>query len=332
MQQLLVSDTEEKIIAILKVLSESSRPLGSITIARSLEQDGLFLSERAVRYHLRITDERGYTESAGRDGRMITMLGQQEIKEALAVQHIGFVNEKLELLAYQVTFDPIKHTGQLPINTSLFDAGKFKKVISAMRDAFKANICVSNLIAVAVEGEKLGSISVPAGKIGLATVCSVVINGVLLKAGIPTEFRFGGILQIRNSSPRRFVAIINYDGTSVDPSEQYIRARMTSVREASRTGNGKILGVFRTVPAMAKEAVEEKIAMLKEAGIGGVYAIGNTSQPLCQIPVPLNRVGVVQLGGLNPVAAAVEAGVEIENIAESGLIDYQQLQSYWQFK
>ena len=41
----------------------------------------------------------------------------------------------------------------------------------------------------------------------------------------------------------------------------------------------------------------------------------------------LNRVGVVLLGGLNPVAAAVEAGIEAENVGESGLIDYQQLVS-----
>ena len=46
--------------------------------------------------------------------------------------------------------------------------------------------------------------------------------------------------------------------------------------------------------------------------------------------VALNRFGVVQLGGLNPVAAAVEAGIKIENIAESGLIDFQQLQPVWQ--
>jgi repressor of nif and glnA expression len=105
---------------------------------------------------------------------------------------------------------------------------------------------------------------------------------------------------------------------------------MTSVGEASKTGNGKILGVFRTIPAPARELVEEKIATLKQVGINGVYALGNTSEPLCQIPVALNRIGVVQLGGLNPVAAAVEAGIEIENIAESGLIDYQQLTSIWQ--
>jgi hypothetical protein len=158
----------------------------------------------------------------------------------------------------------------------------------------------------------------------------VVINGVLLKAGIPTEYRFGGLLEVKNSKPRRFVAIIDYAGTSLDPSEQFIRAKMTSVSEAVKTGNGKILGAFRTIPAPAREILEEKIALLKEAGIDGVYAVGNTSEPLCQIPVGLNRFGVVQLAGLNPVAAAVEAGVEIENIAESGLIDFQQLVSVWQ--
>jgi len=324
------SDAESKLISILKVLSESLEPLGSIIIARRLEHRGIFLSERAVRYHLRIADERGYTQPFGRDGRMITTEGRQEVKEGLASQQLGFVRDKLEMLAYQTTFDPEKRSGQLSINTSLIDKDKFKKAMSAMKDAFKAGICVSDLVAIAPEGERLGSVVVPSGKIGFATVCSVAINGVLLKAGVPTEFRFGGMLEIRNSRPRRFVAIIDYAGTSLDPSEQFIRSRMTSVGEASRTGNGKVLGVFRTIPAPAREVAEEKITTLKEAGIGGVYAIGNTSEPLCQISVALNRIGIVQLGGLNPVAAAVEAGIEIENIAESGLIDFQQLQPVWQ--
>jgi HTH-type transcriptional regulator, global nitrogen regulator NrpRI len=325
-----VYDAESKLIAILKVLSESSEPLGSITIARRLEREGVFLSERAVRYHLRIADERGYTQPFGRDGRMITAEGQQEIKEALAPQQLGFVRDKLEMLAYQTTFDPETRTGQLSINISLIDKYKFKKALSAMKDAFKAGICVSDLVATAPAGGRLSSVVVPNGKTGFATVCSATINGVLLKAGIPTDFRFGGMLEIRSSKPRRFVAIIDYAGTSLDPSEQFIRSRMTSVGEVSRTGNGKVLGVFRTIPAPAREVAEKKIAMLKEVGIGGVYAMGNTSEPVCQIPVALNRIGIVQLGGLNPVALAVEAGIETENIAESGLIDFQQLQPVWQ--
>jgi hypothetical protein len=72
------------------------------------------------------------------------------------------------------------------------------------------------------------------------------------------------------------------------------------------------------------------MAMLEEIGIRGVYALGETSEPICQIPVGLNRVGMVLLGGLNPVAATVEAGIEVENVAESGLIDFERLISFWQ--
>jgi len=330
MNQAVESGSERIIISILKILSENSKPLGSTTIARKLKYDGVLLGERGVRYHLRIADLRGYTQSMGREGRMITPEGRQEIKEAFATQQLGFVREKLKALAYQTTFDPEKRVGRLPINTSLIKKGELKRAISVMKDAFRANVCVSDLVAIAQEGEKLGSVIVPNGQIGLATVCSVVINGVLLRAGVSCDYRFGGVLQIRNSEPRRFVAIIEYAGTSLDPSEQFIRAKMTSVSETVKTGNGKILGVFRTIPALTREVVERNISLLKEAGIGGVYTLGNTSESIYQIPVATNRIGIVQLSGLNPIAAASEAGIKIENIAESGLIDFEQLHSFWQ--
>ena len=332
MAQASTFETERKVIAILKVLSESTEPLGSIHIARELERHGIFLSERAVRYHLRITDERSYTQPMGHDGRMLTGHGIEELKMALAPEQVGFIHEKLELLAFRTTFNPETRAGQVPINTSIIDKAEFKKAVDAMSEAFRAGLGVSDLVATASEGEKLGSVVVPKGKIGLATVCSVIINGVLLKAGIPTESRFGGVLELRDSKARRFVAIINYAGTSLDPSEQYIRAKMTTVNEAVRTGRGKILANFREIPAPARSIAQEVIDSLKESGINGVHAMGNTSEPVCQIAIGMNRVGMVLLGGLNPVAAAVEAGVEIENIAESGMIEFNQLVSFWKLK
>ena len=323
-------DSERKIITILKVLSESSEPLGSITIARELERHGISISERAVRYHLKITDERGYTQPLGRDGRMITPQGREELKMALAPDQIGFILERLELLAFRVNFDPYKRTGEVAINTTLFDRDRFAAALKPMAEAFRAGLCVSERVAVAHEGEKLGDVVIPYGKVGLGTVCGVTINGVLLKAGVPIESRFGGVLETRDGRPRRFVAIINYSGTSLDPSEQYIRAKMTSVREAASTGNGRILANFREIPALARGLVEETTAALREAGIGGVYALGNTSEPVCQIAVGMNRAGMVLLGGLNPPAAAAEAGIEGENIGESGLVDFQQLTSFWE--
>lgn len=321
------SDTERKIIAILKVLSESSAPLGSITIARKLEKQGIYLSERAVRYHLKITDERGYTQPLGRDGRLVSERGLEELRIALAPDRLSFIQEKLELLAFRTTFNPKTMEGILPINTSLFNKDDFPKVLKIIKNVFKAKICVSELIAMANSGEKLGDVIIPDGKVGIATVCGVVVNGVLLKGGVPMESKFGGILEIRGYKPLRFTAIINYGGTSLDPSEQYIRARMTSVSEAINTGNGRILANFREVPALSRSIVEEVVDSLRNAGINGVYYLGRISEPVCQIAVGINRVGIILLGGLNPVAAAVEAGFEVENMAESGMIDFKQLVS-----
>jgi repressor of nif and glnA expression len=326
------SDSEKKVISILKVLNESSEPLGSITVARELNKRGVFLSERAVRYYLRIADERGYTEPMGRDGRKITSRGLEELRVALAPDQISFIQEKLELLAFRTTFDPRKRKGLLPINTSLFNRHDFSRAMDVMSLAFKTGLCVSHLIAVAEEGKKLGDVVVPKGKVGLATICGATVNGVLLKRGIPMESKFGAVLEIENSRPKRFVAIINYGGTSIDPSEQYVRASMTSVTAAAKTGTGRILANFREIPALSRSTVEEVISDLKDAGINGVYILGGVSESVCQIAVSLNRVGMVLLGGLNPAAVAAEAGIVVENVAESGMIDFEQLVSYSTFK
>jgi repressor of nif and glnA expression len=322
------SETEHKIIAILKVLNESSEPLGSITIARELERHGISLSERAVRYHLRITDERGHTQPFGRDGRMLTAQGLEELKIALAPEHVGFVLEKLETLAFQTTFDPKTRSGLVPINTSLIAKDKLKKALAIIDEAYQGGFCVSDLIAIAQPGEKLGSVTVPEGKVGIGTICSVVVNGVLSKSGVPISSKFGGVMELRNPKQERFAAIIYYEGTSLDPSEQYIRARMTSVREAAKTGKGRILANYREIPAPARALVSEKMAEMKEAGIGGIYRLGNTSESICQIPVGPNRVGIVFLGGLNALAAVSEAGIEVENNSESGVIDFNRLVSF----
>jgi hypothetical protein len=42
-----------------------------------------------------------------------------------------------------------------------------------------------------------------------------------------------------------------------------------------------------------------------------------------------NRVGVLLLGGLNPVAAAEEAGIEAENAAICSVVEYSRLKSFW---
>jgi repressor of nif and glnA expression len=270
-------------------------------------------------------DERGFTENMGRNGRSITKLGLEELQSALVSDKVGFVASKIELLAYQTDFDPDKRQGKVPVNISFFPERQFRKAIEVMRGVFRAGICVSDLIAVAHQGEKLGGIVVPRGKIGLATVCSVIINGALLKAGVPMDSRFGGILQMKNHRPFRFVELIQYSGTSLDPSEIYIASRMTSVGPVARKGEGRILANFREIPAICQPLAEKVIGRLKEANLGGVLMMGEVSKPVCEIPVELNKVGMILTGGLNPVAAAVESGIEVDNHAMSTVMEYERL-------
>jgi len=318
-------DVERKVLSILKVLSDSQEALGARVIARRLKDFGIELGERAVRYHLKLMDERGLTQLAGRDGRLITESGMEEMETAMVRDKVGFAISRIELLAFRTAFDWRQHTGVVPVNVSLFPQKEFRKALKVMKPAFSAGLCVSELVAVAEEGEMLGELIVPQGKTALATVCSVVINGTLLKAGVPMNSRFGGILQIRGHKPLRFVELINYAGSSLDPSEVFIAAKMTSVAEAAKNGGGKILANFREIPASCRPMAEEVVTHLKEAGLGGVLVMGNASETVCEIPVELNRIGMVLIGGLNPVAAVAEAGIEIENRAMSTVVEYQKL-------
>lgn len=321
-------EVERKFLSILRVLRDSAGPLGARVIAREMKDHGVNLTERAVRYHLKIMDERGLTVPAGRDGRLLTDLGREELKNALVSDKVGFVINKIELVAFRTTFDWEKRTGMVPINISLFPEEQFPRALKAMKEVFAAGVCVSHRVAVARGGERLGGTIVPQGKVGFATVCSIIVNGCLLKAGVPLDSRFGGVLQIKDHKPVRFIHLIEYSGSSLDPSEIFIRSKMTTVGEVARKGEGKVLANFREIPAQCREIAEKVIAKLKEASLDGLLLMGNTSEPICGIPVGLNRVGMALLGGLNPVAAAEEAGIEADNVAMSGVIEYGQLRSF----
>jgi len=320
---------ERKELLILKVLEDAREPLGARVISRRLLDHGISLGERAVRYHLKFMDERGLTRLVSRDGRVITEKGREELATALVRDKVGYAITKIELLAFRTTFDPENQSGAVPVNVSFFSKSRFEKALQAMKPAFASGLCVSDRVAVAREGERLGDLVVPPGRIGLATVCNIVINGTLLKAGVPMDSRFGGIVQMRSHSPVRFVELIHYAGSSMDPSEVFIRARMTSVREVTKTGNGKILANFREIPAICRPIAEGVVEKLKTVGLGGLLAMGKVSESVCEIPVEVNKIGMVLLGGLNPVAAAEEAGVEAENHAMSTVMEYRELVSFW---
>jgi repressor of nif and glnA expression len=321
----LPEDIEKKTNLILRILGGSTDPVGAGQIANLLHDYGVSLSERSVRYHLQFMDQRGLTELVGRrDGRLITKLGLEELAHARVRDKVGLVISKIEVLAFKTTLNPDTQQGNLPVNISLFPKDQLETVLESMKPAFEAGLCVSNLIALASEGERLGDTLVPEGRIGIATVCSIVINGFLLKNGIPMDSKFAGILEMRQGIPLRFAELIHYSGSSLDPSEVFIRGKMTAVRKVAE-GTGNLLANFREIPAPSLGLVKTLLANIQQAGIRGVLTIGGIGETVCQTPVDSNKAGMVLAGGLNPVAYIQEMGIEAENHAMSTIMDYQRL-------
>jgi HTH-type transcriptional regulator, global nitrogen regulator NrpRI len=319
-------DIERKVLLILKILHENPGPLGARVIARRMSERDVQLSERTVRYHLKIMDERGLTRLVGRrDGRIITDQGLNEITDARVQDKMGLSISRIDILSFRTTFDIKKKRGLVPMNVSFFTEKQFAVALKVMKPVFSRKLAVSSRIAVARAGTILGDIMVPPGKVGLATVCSIVINGVLLRHGIPIDSKFGGILQMRKGETLRFVELIHYAGSSLDPSEIFIRGKMTSIRQVVEKGEGKILANFREIPALARPVLDNIIDVFAKVGINGVLSIGGIGHPICQTHVDFNKIGMILVGGLNPAAAAYEAGFDVDNKAMSTMIEYEKL-------
>ena len=96
-----MSESEHRMIEILRILNAQDKPTGSKLIADELKNKGFNLGERAVRYHMQILDEKGYTERMGYSGRRITDLGREKLEKGEDISHL--VPEEAVKLIYQYT-------------------------------------------------------------------------------------------------------------------------------------------------------------------------------------------------------------------------------------
>jgi HTH-type transcriptional regulator, global nitrogen regulator NrpRI len=170
-------------------------------------------------------------------------------------------------------------------------------------------------------GLRVGGAEAPRDRVLISTICSVTLNGLFQKAGIPIVSRFGGLLEVENHIPRRFTEIIDYRGSSMDPHKMFIMAGMTSVGACAARGCGIIGASFREFPSVALEEARKLITEVSRLNLGGVLAVGQPNRPLLDIPVGEGRTGMITIAGLNPIAALHEAGVPVEINSLSGLED-----------
>jgi len=324
---------EKKKRAILETLNRSSESLSSASITEKLTAQDVDISERTVRLYLQELDKEGLTENRGRRGRVITDKGKREAGTSRVLERIGLLSGKIDAMAYSMDFDPALRRGTVVVNVSTIPLKEFtderRKLIERV---FKKDYSMGKLLALFTPGDDSVSFEIPDGHIGIGTVCSITLNGVLLRRGIPTFSRFGGLLELRDGKPTRFVDIIHYDGTSIDPLVVFIRSGMADYCGAVTIGNGRIGASFREFPADSIDAVHSISDQLETLGLGSLLCLGNPGQNLYGVPVGPQRVGAIIIGGLNPMSIFEETGLRIESSALSSLVDFNRLFHYSELK
>ncbi len=317
-------ETQRKLIEILRILDESDEAIGARTIAASLNERGYPIGERAVRHYLVLLDYKGFTTKIGNAGRTITEKGLNELDEAIVGDRVGFVITKIEDLIYKSSFDLKQRTGDVSVNVATLDKNYFDQALETLACTIDSGYTVSPYIRIVEEGDKVGAVFVPYDSFGIVTMCSVTIDGILIKHGIPSTIKYGGLLRIDNKLPTAYTDLIAYQGTSLDPIQVFTTRRMTTVLSAARHGGGTVLANVRTVPRIAAEKAVELLHDAKRAGIVGwiesplqIDAIESCSAD--------DVIGINIYAGANPMASLYELDIPVKVYSIAALMDMKLL-------
>ncbi len=317
--------SQRRLIEILRVIEGAEKPVGARAISDCLSNRGYELGERAVRYNLKILDELGFTKKKDYSGRVLTPLGIKELNDALVDDRIGFVNTRIEEYMFKTSFDPASCSGDVIANTSIISKSDSERVFEILGRAFDAGYAISRRIRVLEEGEGIGSLEIPQGSLGIATICSITLDGMLMKEGIPVETSFAGVVEVQRGQAVKFTDLIAYAGSSLDPMKVFMARKVTSAADAIATGSGKVLANVREVPVAAAESAQRLLEESKGSGFGGLMRMGNPGEPLLGCPVDAGKIGIAIYAGVNGAVAAEELGIRINTAPISALVDYAKM-------
>ena len=244
---------------------------------------------------------------------------------------IEFTSSRIRNLMFKTDFDPKTLKGNVIVNISLVKEEDLADVLDIFSLVSDNGLCVSPDITIYKEGESLGNIHIEKGMVGIGTICSITIDGILLKAGIPVKPKLGGIVEIRKGVPIRFTDLLKYESTTIDPMDALMSQGLTSVSRVIETGSGKILANLREVHMVARDKLETTLSNLVNAGILGILEVGEPNTEVLNIPIERDHIGIVVIGGTNLMTVVQECGIPVKTNAMSELIPYDQMKKIEEF-
>lgn len=232
-----------------------------------------------------------------------------------------FTLARIENLMQQVSFDPSSMKGKIITNTSLVRKDVLSEALDIFYDTIQSGLSVCPMIKIEEDKEL----------IKIKTACSLTIDGVLLKCGIPIRPKGGGIIEVVDREPARFTEMIMYWATTIDPIDILTAQGLTDITGMMRTGNGRILGNLQEAPMLARDRIEEVLGHLADAEFMGVMELGEPNMNVLGISAERDHLGIALVGGTNLVAAARECGIEVDHESISDLTEISEMRHIEEF-
>lgn len=233
---------------------------------------------------------------------------------------VSFLLSKAWNLMQDVDFDIETHEGNLIGNLSYVNKDDLDLSINHMKKAYRSAKKYISPYYKIVEPKK-DSAHYREDKIGIATICSLSFDGILIKKGIMSTPKYGGLLELGNTP--LFTELISYDGSSIDPHEIFIFKNMTSINRNPHkydsitdenefsTNFKKILASIKEVPFIAREQTKEILNEMGSIKLP-IFKIGKPRELVYNAKVDTYNFGFVTGSGLNPIAAIKENGIDVD--------------------
>ena len=227
---------------------------------------------------------------------------------------ISFLLSKSWNLIQQVNFDVEKRKGDIIANVSYINKNDLDDALKIMEETYNSNPKYINPYY------KLLDHPTDDDKIGIATICSLSIDGLLINNGIMSTPKYGGLLEL--TEPPLFIDLISYNGTTEDPHKIFLSKKMTSI--TGNIGPNKILASVKEIPYISRDYAVHLLEILNNIGFS-IYKIGKPRELVYNAKVDNYNFGAICGGGLNTIGAIKEKGIAVEVKAIEKLLPFENM-------
>ncbi len=229
---------------------------------------------------------------------------------------ISFILNKIFNLISQVNFDEETCEGEVITNISYIDREYLDESLEILNKVYKSKpeYCIGNRYSI---------IDYHDNKVGLGTICSLTVDGILINKGITVTPGYSGVLDVYGNN-RRFIELISYMGSSIDPHEIFLKKNMEDIL-GSLNNSGKILASVHSIPYIARDKTISVLESLKESGFE-VLKLGKPNEYMYNARIEKYNFGFVLSGGLNPIAAIKEKDIPVDIKSIETIVDFNSFE------